>query len=255
MDRSVRAPHAAPRSTPAEGAAPRGTALLDARGHACAFFRSDDEEYRVLLPFITEGFTRAERAYHVVDPARRDEHVRRLAGAGIDVAGAVARGQLVLRDWSETYLYGGRFDPDRMVALFTGGDRPGPGDGYPRTRFICHMEWGLESPSLTNELAVYEAVASLTPLTRDVVICAYRVARWDGETLVNAIRTHPAVIIGGLLHENPFYQPAADVLVELRGRTGVSPSPSGSSSLPGGSAAPDRRAADQGTRSSSRPEP
>ena len=32
-----------------------GSQLGDVR-HVCAFFNNDDEEYRVLLPFIKEGF-------------------------------------------------------------------------------------------------------------------------------------------------------------------------------------------------------
>ena len=33
--------------------------VLGARRHVCAFFHSHDEEYRVLLPFIREGFERS----------------------------------------------------------------------------------------------------------------------------------------------------------------------------------------------------
>src|SRR6266478_9045310 len=42
--------------------------VLDAKRHVCAFFHSPDEEYRVLLPFIKEGFERGEKAFHIVDP-------------------------------------------------------------------------------------------------------------------------------------------------------------------------------------------
>ena len=30
--------------------------VLGAQRHVCAFFHSPDEEYRVLLPFVKEGF-------------------------------------------------------------------------------------------------------------------------------------------------------------------------------------------------------
>ena len=36
--------------------------------HACAFYNSKEEEYRVLLPFIKQAFERHDRAFHVVDP-------------------------------------------------------------------------------------------------------------------------------------------------------------------------------------------
>src|SRR5712671_7153919 len=59
--------------------------VLDAKRHVCAFFHSPDEEYRVLLPFIKDGFERGEKAFHIVDPKLRTEQDRKLASVGIDV--------------------------------------------------------------------------------------------------------------------------------------------------------------------------
>jgi len=39
-----------------------GSQLGDVR-HVCAFFTNDDEEYRVLLPFIREGLSSETRPY------------------------------------------------------------------------------------------------------------------------------------------------------------------------------------------------
>jgi hypothetical protein len=57
--------------------------VLGAQRHICAFFHTVDEEYPVLLPFIEHGFECGDRAFHVVDPRRREEHQRRLEAAGI----------------------------------------------------------------------------------------------------------------------------------------------------------------------------
>ncbi|MBV8834725.1 MAG: MEDS domain-containing protein [Acidobacteriaceae bacterium] len=90
---------------------------LGAQRHICAFFHSSDEEYRVILPFIKDGFECGHKALHVVDPKLRHEHVRRLASDGIDVAAAEQSGQFELRNWEDAYLRDGRFDQDRMLAL------------------------------------------------------------------------------------------------------------------------------------------
>jgi hypothetical protein len=57
-----------------------GSELGEAR-HACAFFNSADEEYRVLLPFIKDGFECGHKAVHVVNPRRRQDHLERLTAA------------------------------------------------------------------------------------------------------------------------------------------------------------------------------
>ena len=67
-------------------------AALDRSRHVCAFFNSKEEEYRVLLPFIREGFEQGDKAFHIVEDGHRPEHRRRLEQAGIDVADAERKG-------------------------------------------------------------------------------------------------------------------------------------------------------------------
>src|SRR6266545_2867019 len=93
-----------------------GAQLVQHR-HVCAFFRDSDEEYKVMLPFIRDGFDRGDRAFHIVDPLLRDDHLRRLRSAGIDVEAEEERGSLVVRNWQDAYLREGHFDQDRMLAL------------------------------------------------------------------------------------------------------------------------------------------
>src|SRR5258708_6615521 len=83
--------------------------------HVCAFFNSDEEEYRVLLPFIKDGFERGDKAIHVVNPNQHHDHLKRLAGIGIDSTAVQRSGQFELRSSTETYLQDGRFDQDRML--------------------------------------------------------------------------------------------------------------------------------------------
>lgn len=59
---------------------------LGAVRHICAFFANDDEEYRVLLPFIREGLSRGDKSVQVVNPEARQDHLQRLAGAGTGLA-------------------------------------------------------------------------------------------------------------------------------------------------------------------------
>jgi MEDS: MEthanogen/methylotroph, DcmR Sensory domain len=93
-----------------------GTALGRSR-HVCAFFHTKDEEYKVLLPFIKEGFEQGDKAFHIVKDDHRPEHRRRLQQAGIAVDEAERKGQLEVRRWEDAYLREGRFDQNRMLAL------------------------------------------------------------------------------------------------------------------------------------------
>lgn len=131
-------------------------ATLDKSRHICAFFHGRDEEYHVLLPFIGEGFARGDKAFHIVDPAVRAEHIRRLSGIGIDCAAAERSGQLEVRVWQEAYLRGGRFDQNAMLSLIQEVLNGGRASGYPLTRLVAHMEWALEDRPGVNDLVEYE---------------------------------------------------------------------------------------------------
>src|SRR5579864_8343663 len=78
--------------------------VLDRSRHVCAFFHRKEEEYRVLLPFIKEGFEQSDRAFHIVDSRHRPEHLQRLHEVGIDMAEAERKGQLEVRCWEDAYL-------------------------------------------------------------------------------------------------------------------------------------------------------
>jgi len=91
--------------------------VLGKKCHICAFFNGFDEQHRVLRSFIKEGFERGDKAFHIVDPELRADHLKRLAEAGIDVEQAMATGQLELRRWQDAYLLDDRFDQDGMLAL------------------------------------------------------------------------------------------------------------------------------------------
>jgi len=194
-----------------------GGTLGDTR-HICAFFHDAEEEYRVLLPFIKEGLERGEKAFHVVDPKQRDEHLRRLDSAGIDVADCEKAGRLELADWGVMYFREGDFDQDRMIALWKETLRAAGQDGFPLTRVVAHMEWALEERRGVSQLVEYEAKFNLIPRYRDAVICTYNLSQFKGGVIMDILRTHPMVILGGVLQVNPFYVPPQEFLLELRKR-------------------------------------
>ena len=129
---------------------------LDRYRHVCAFFHTRDEEYKVLLPFIKEGIERHEKAFHIVDPALRHDHVHRLEEAGIDVTTCESSGQLEVCRWEEAYLRQGHFDQHAMLALIQEVLETGKTQKFLLTRLVANMEWALEDRPGVNDLVEYE---------------------------------------------------------------------------------------------------
>jgi len=192
---------------------------LGAQRHICAFFNGIDEEHRVLRSFIKEGLDGGEKELHIVEPGLRDEHLRRLAEAGIDVERVIATGQLELWSWHDSYLRGERFDQDDMLALVEDVIQSSAAAGYPVARLLGHMEWALLDRPGVEDLLEYETRVNylLYPYANPVV-CAYDLSRFGAQVAMDAMRTHPMVIIGGVLQENPFFVPPDQFLLEIRER-------------------------------------
>src|ERR1700680_3508097 len=195
-----------------------GSQLGDVR-HVCAFFNSDDEEYRTLLPLITDGFECGDKAVHVINPGQHHNHLQRLAAAGIDAEADQHSGQFELRTSTETYLRDGHFDQDRILEVFeqlASGNATG---GFPLSRIVCHMEWAAEGRSHVDDLIEFESrVNDVWRRHDDVVICTYDLAKFGGDTVIDIMRTHPMIIIGGILQHNPFFVSPNGFLRALRER-------------------------------------
>ena len=147
-----------------------GSVLHDQR-HVCAFFHNPEEEYRVLLPFIKDGFERGEKAFHIVDPKLRADHRACLASAAIDVDAAEISGQFELRNWADAYLRDGHFDQDRMLALIEEVLDGGRRQGFVRTRLVAHMDWALEDRPGVDDLVEYDTRLNyVLPRYKDPVI-------------------------------------------------------------------------------------
>jgi hypothetical protein len=195
-----------------------GSHLAETR-HVCAFFNNDEEEYRILLPFIKDGMQCGDKAVHVLNQEQHQDHLQRLTAAGIDPAAAQKSGQLELRTNTEVYLPDGRFDQDRIFEQLASGN---PTGGFPMSRICCRMDWAMKDQSHVDEVIEFESRVNDVWLHHDdAVICTYHLGQFSGAAVMDIMRTHPMVIIGGILQQNPFFVPPDEFLQEFRQRRAV----------------------------------
>lgn len=189
--------------------------------HVCAFFHSKEEQYRVLMPFFKDGVESGDRSFHILDPHYLNEHVRRLEQEGIDVADAQARGLLDIRTWHEAHVERGLFDQEQWIAKVLELLDPARRTAGTRVRGFANMEWALEDFPGVQKLVEYETRLNYyLPKYVDTapIVCTYDLTRFGAEVVMDILRTHPMVIVGGILQENPFYVPPDEMLQELEER-------------------------------------
>jgi len=187
--------------------------------HVCAFFDDQDQEDKVIIPFLKEGIDRGERAFCISSAEMRTPLLQKLRDAGTEVEIAEKRDQLKIEQWGKTIVRSGRFDQDAMLARIEGVLSEGRAKGFGVTRLVGRMDWVREYSVGINELAEYETQLNrIWQKFNDPIICVYDLATFNAGALVNILRTHPVAIVGDVVAENPFFDPPEVILQELSER-------------------------------------
>jgi hypothetical protein len=186
--------------------------------HVCAFFHSREEQDKILMPFFKEGCDRGEKLFHIVDSRHHEVHLTACRDCGIDVEAAEKSGQLEVRHWEDAYLKDGYFDGERMIRILEEvleGNR----EKYGLTRLMGNMEWALETaPGMTDIIEYETKLNYVLPKYPDPIVCVYDLNKHSGSVVMDILRTHPMVLVGGVLQENPLYVQPDEMLAELKQR-------------------------------------
>jgi hypothetical protein len=172
-----------------------------------------EEEQAIIDPFLAEGMRRREKAVYIVDPCHQAEHRARLEAV------TPSPHLLDVTTWNEAHLRGGTFDQERMMSDLENLISKHAASGEPPMRLVGQMGWIFSTPPGIEQLVGYEAsVNEVLNRGKTPTVCVYDARRITGSMMIDLLRAHPLTIINGVLHENPFYTPAAEMLEDLRRR-------------------------------------
>ena len=172
--------------------------------HICAFYRGPSQRDELLLPYLREGLAAGDKCICVTDDPEAGAAVCALAGEFREAAPA----QLQPLDSASTYLSGGRFTIEKMIAFWDKAMGAAVvRDGFGFVRAVGEMTWALRGMPGSDLFMTYEATLNVF-LHRypQVLLCLYDLEQFaDGEILMEILRTHPAVLLSGQLLDNPWY--------------------------------------------------
>lgn len=174
--------------------------------HVCAFYRGESERDDILIPFLLDGLKAGDRCTCVVDSCAPREVLQRL-GAVVDVDAYVADRQLEVMHSDDTYLATGEFLPQRMLTFWASKARGDTGErSYAFVRNIGDMSWAHRDRSGVAELAGYESELNrVMGEAPQVNLCLYDLTRCRAELVMDVLRTHPKVMLGSMVIDNPYY--------------------------------------------------
>ena len=98
--------------------------------------------------------------------------------------------------------------------------------GLPLSRIVCQMDWA-GGASHIDDLVEFESRVTTSGSATTMPSSVRTISKFGDGTVIDIMRTHPMIIIGGILQQNPFFVPPDEFLNEVRERrTGRATPPS-----------------------------
>lgn len=158
--------------------------------HLCHFYERRDELTAALVPYFAAGLRSRERCIWITAaPLNAAEARSELRKAGIDVDGAIARGDLVLRDFSEWYAEAERMRGSEVVDVWLAEEARALADGYSGLRITGNTSF-LTAETWSGFMAYEEAVNCAFPGRRIVTLCTYRLGGSAAAEVLDVAHRH-----------------------------------------------------------------
>lgn len=168
--------------------------------HACVFYRGAAGRDEVLYPYLRAGLRAGDKCICVVDSAATAEEV-----SGLHAEGARDR-QLDVHLSDTSYLSGGVFTRGHMLSFWSEHLEKATEHGFGFCRLAGEMTWALRDVPGVEDLVRYESeLNEMAAGYPTAILCLYDLDRFSGEVVAEVVKTHPKVLIAGMLVENPYY--------------------------------------------------
>ncbi len=173
--------------------------------HICAFYRGAAERDEILIPYLQAGLRTGDKCICVVDAVDPREVLAAL-GSAADVDRWIGDTQLELRASTDAYLSTGRFCTEEMLAFWENFVGTAVSGKFSFARSVGEMTWALRQVPGVEELVGYESELNrFLPRYPQVILCLYDLERFSGELVIDMLKTHPRVLLGGMVLDNPYY--------------------------------------------------
>lgn len=166
--------------------------------HVCGFFHDQARRVEILDAFVAEAAAAGDKCYCLLE---RPPPGRPYPGADVMTT-------------AESYLLGGRFSAEAMLARLEGFVTRALDEGYPAVRAVGEMSWASGAVPGGEELCRYEAeVNRLSPRYPGVLLCLYDLTRFPAGAVLDVLRTHPWILVADVVLPNPYYSEDAGQVV------------------------------------------
>jgi hypothetical protein len=173
--------------------------------HFCGLYESEAERDTIMFGFLALGLRDKELLVCCPDEQHHPQVLDSVQALCPDCSGPEP-GTFRLFHSRDLYHPQGFFDPRAMLKAHNDIWDENLRTGARNARGTAEMGWALEKIPGVENLMAYESILNTFIWgKRWISICLYDVSRFPGSTIMKALQTHPFVITGGGIFENPYF--------------------------------------------------
>jgi hypothetical protein len=185
--------------------------------HVCALYMGVKERDAMLFPFVQAGLRSGDKCVCIVEEDTEAVRTGISDGAGIDAC--IESGQLELLTSPATHqgCVPGQFTTGDMIRFFEDTVGTAMSGNYRFARIFGEMSWALRDLPGFDELSLFESEFNrYVQRYPQWGLCLYDLERFGGGILVDVLKTHPKILLGGLVLDNPHYLTPDEFLAQRR---------------------------------------
>ena len=142
--------------------------------HLCAFYRSAEELDGVARTFVRAALAAGDRVLYVASVRSPSVVVEALQSRGIDAAGGIASGQLIVESFDDVYGRAGGLDFGELATGFRAAGRLARSEGFPALRVAAEMGEFAELAGGIERLLEWEGIATTLQAEEGITsVCQY----------------------------------------------------------------------------------
>ncbi len=188
---------------------PKSLSSIDVHDHVAIIYESQKIMFDLLAELCRIGLDRNERC--LIATFEGEDIRSYLRMARIDVDSAVANGTIIFQDFNDIFCEKA-FDPERTVAQFERVIDDAIDQGFTGLRLFnsAYLPEALRDSDV--HLNYSSSMGRILSENKVVRISLYDLNQQEPEVIINAILSHPTIILRGIVCSNFFYVPTEQLL-------------------------------------------
>ena len=178
--------------------------------HICGIYAGERQRDEIVLPFLETGLRAGDKCMCIVDSIEPAQILAKL-DPDLDARQRADVNQLVVMRSSHVFCRSGRFSANETIGFW----KVALSDS--RFEMVRAVDtWSQHDVVVEPDehLLLESEMNRVLPLYPQVALCLYDLEHFGGALIFNLLRTHPILLLGGLLLENPYYLSPDEVMAE-----------------------------------------